>query len=194
MKLRKQDQEFRNARVFYPDPKNIDLDRVLINLFLLLRCDGTRPATRGRPKAEFEQVGAHVNALASMTGVQGIEENREIAQQWLETDIFDLVNRDRPTEANALRPARLQRASFRIEFHTPDLFNFDDVFRAQLADFRDPRSRIGTNPRHPTSNRVIFGQRGSENDLLALADEFAQVFRHSFSEPKHSAEGMLKGS
>ena len=42
MKLRKQDQEFRNPKVFYPDPKNVDLDRVLINLFLLLKCDGRR--------------------------------------------------------------------------------------------------------------------------------------------------------
>ena len=45
MKLRKQDQEFRNTKVFYPDPKNIDLDRVLINLFLLMKCGGTRPVT-----------------------------------------------------------------------------------------------------------------------------------------------------
>jgi antirestriction protein ArdC len=31
-------------------------------------------------------------------------------------------------------------------------------------------------------------------DLLALADELAQVFRHSFSEPKHTAAWMLPGT
>jgi hypothetical protein len=29
MKLRQPDQEFRNPKVFYPDPKNVDLNRVL---------------------------------------------------------------------------------------------------------------------------------------------------------------------
>jgi hypothetical protein len=132
MKLRKQDQEFRNPKVFYPDPKNIDLDRVLINLFLLLRCDGTRPATRGRPKAEFEQVGAHVQSLSEMPGVHGINENREIAQQWLETDIFDLVNRNRPSEAIAsLRPLHLDAHKIRVSKHCRD-YNHADALYAML--------------------------------------------------------------
>jgi hypothetical protein len=44
MKLRKQDQEFRNPRIFYADPKNVDLDRVLVVLFLWLKTGGMRPA------------------------------------------------------------------------------------------------------------------------------------------------------
>ena len=132
MKLRKQDQEFRNPRVFYPDPKNIDLDRVLINLFLLLRCDGTRPASRGRPKSEFEQVNAHVNSLAAMPGVKGITENREITQQWLETDIFDLVNRNRPSEAIAsLRPLHLDAHKIRVSKYCRD-YNHADALYAML--------------------------------------------------------------
>ena len=55
MKFDAADQELRNPRVFYPDPKNVDLDRVLINLFILLRCNGTRPVG-GRQKADAEQV------------------------------------------------------------------------------------------------------------------------------------------
>jgi hypothetical protein len=132
MKLRKQDQEFRNPRLFYPDPKNIDLDRVLINLFLLLRCDGTRPATRGRPKAEFEHVAAHVDALASMPGVTGVKDNREIAQQWLETDIFDLVNRNRSSEAIAsLRPLHLDAHKIRVSKYCRD-YNHADALYAML--------------------------------------------------------------
>ncbi|MET4279897.1 MULTISPECIES: hypothetical protein [unclassified Bradyrhizobium] len=132
MKLRKQDQEFRNPKVFYPDPKNVDLDRVLINLFLLLRCDGTRPATRGRAKAEFEQVRAHVETLAAMPGVTGVLENKEIAQQWLETDIFDLVNRNRPTEAIAsLRPLHLDAHKIRVSKYCRD-YNHADALYAML--------------------------------------------------------------
>lgn len=129
MKLRKQDQEFRNPKIFYPDPKNIDLDRVLINLFLLLKCEGTRPATRGRPKAEFEKVEAHLESLTKMPGVVGFSEHREIARRWLETDIFDLVNRSRPTEAIAsLRPLHLEAHKIRVAKHCRDYNHADALF------------------------------------------------------------------
>jgi hypothetical protein len=132
MKLRKQDQEFRNPRVFYPDPKNVDLDRVLINLFLLLKCEGTRPATRGRQKGEFEQVSAHLDTLSSMPGVSGLKQHAEVAKQWLETDIFDLVNRDRPTEAIAsLRPLHLDAHKIRVSKHCRD-YNHADALYAML--------------------------------------------------------------
>jgi hypothetical protein len=52
MKLRTEDQEFRNPKVFYPDPKAVELDRVLVNLFILLRCNGSRPASRS-PSRKF---------------------------------------------------------------------------------------------------------------------------------------------
>lgn len=133
MKLRKQDQEFRNPRVFYPDPKNIDLDRVLINLFVLLKCDGTRPITRGRPKAEFEKVTTHLDALSQLGGVLGFgEHNKWIAQRWLETDIFDLVNRGRPTEAIAsLRPLHLEAHKIRVARYCRD-YNHADALYAML--------------------------------------------------------------
>ncbi len=132
MKLRKQDQEFRNPKVFYPDPKNVDLDRVLINLFLLLKCDGRRPATRGRQKSEFEKVDVHLDSLTSMPGVTGFAEHREMARRWLETDIFDLVNRTRPTEAIAsLRPLHLDAHKIRVSKHCRD-YNHADALYAML--------------------------------------------------------------
>ena len=133
MKLRKQDQEFRNPKVFYPDPKNIDLDRVLINLFLLLKCDGRRPATRGRQKIEFEKVDAHLNTLSAMRGVKGFDEHREIARRWLEVDVFDLVNRGRPTtEAIAsLRPLHLDAHKIRVSKYCRD-YNHADALYAML--------------------------------------------------------------
>jgi len=129
VKLRKQDQEFRNPKVFYPDPKNVDLDRVLINLFLLLKCDGRRPATRGRQKTEFEKVDVHLEALTGMAGVKGFAEHREIARRWLETDIFDLVNRTRSTEAIAsLRPLHLDAHKIRVSKHCRDYNHADAVY------------------------------------------------------------------
>lgn len=132
MKLRKQDQEFRNPRVFYPDPKNIDLDRVLINLFLLLKCEGTRPATRGRPKTDVEKVDFHLKELCAMQGVSGFVEHEDIARRWLQTDIFDLVNRGRATEAIAsLRPLHLEAHKIRVSKYCRD-YNHADALYAML--------------------------------------------------------------
>lgn len=133
MKLRKQDQEFRNPRIFYADPKNVDLDRVLVVLFLWLRTNGMRLATRGRQKKEFEKVEVHLNRLIeSVPGISGFAENREIARQWLETDVFDLVNRGRPTEAIAsLRPLHLDAHKIRVVKYCRD-YNFADALYAML--------------------------------------------------------------
>ena len=98
MKLRKQDQEFRNPRIFYADPKSVHLDRVLVVLFLWLKTNGMRPATTGRQRKEFEKVDVHLKRLADLPGVSGFIENEEIARQWLETDVFD-----RREAAEALR-------------------------------------------------------------------------------------------
>lgn len=133
MKLQKQDQEFRNPKVFYPDPKNIDLDRVLIILFLLMKCGGTRPTSRGRQKPEFEKIQTHLDNLTKLPSVVGFSgEHRWIAEEWLKADIFDLVNRGRPTEAIAsLRPLHLEAHKIRVAKHCRD-YNHADAIYAML--------------------------------------------------------------
>lgn len=129
MKVRKQDQEFRNPKIFYPDPKNVDLDRVLVNLFVLLRCDGQRPASRGRHKRNIESVSYHAEQLAEMDGVSGFDTYPEIAKAWLESDIFDLVNRGGAREAVAsLRPLHLDAHKIRVAKHCRDYNHADAVY------------------------------------------------------------------
>jgi hypothetical protein len=132
MKLRQQDQEFRNPKLFYPDPKNIDLDRVLINFFLLLRCNGMRPATRGRQRTTVEQVDHHLEQLVAMGGTAGFAEQADVAKAWLESDIFDLVNRGGQNEAVAsLRPLHLEAHKIRVAKHCRD-YNVADALYAAL--------------------------------------------------------------
>src|ERR1039457_2187436 len=127
MKLSKQDQEFRNPKLFYPDPKSVDLDRVLVNLFLLLRCNGTRPVSRGRPKAGVEKIEYHVDQLSKLAGVSGIAEHPEVAKGWLESDIFDIVNRGTSREAvSSLRPLHLDAHKLRVAKHCRD-YNVADL-------------------------------------------------------------------
>lgn len=132
MKFDAADQELRNPKVFYPDPKNIDLDRVLINLFILLRCNGTRPAGGGRQKADAERVTYHLHTLAKMTGVSGFDEHQEVARGWLESDIFDLVNRGTEREAvSSLRPLHLDAHKVRVTKHCRD-YNVADALYSML--------------------------------------------------------------
>jgi hypothetical protein len=132
VKLRHADQEFRNPKVFYPDPKNVELDRVLINLFLLLRCNGSRPASRGRPKVSIEKVDHHADVLGGMPGVTGFAENPAIAKAWLESDIFDVVNRGGATQAVAsLRPLHLNAHKIRVSKHCRD-YNVADALYSML--------------------------------------------------------------
>lgn len=151
----KQDQEFRNPKVFYPDPKNVDLDRVLVNLFMLLKCEGQRAVTKGRPSKQIESVAHHADLLANMPGVSGFKEHPEIAKAWLESDIFDLVNRGGAKEAVAsLRPLHLDAHKIRVAKHCRDYNHADALYamlehadkqavldlRAYLDRGRDPRS------------------------------------------------------
>lgn len=132
MKLRKEDQEFRNPKIFYPDPKTIDLDRVLLNLLVLIQCGGTRPVIRGRMQPQAEKVDFHLEALSRRPGVKGFAENPHIAKGWLESDIFDLVNRGKPAEAvSSLRPLHVDAAKIRIAKHCRD-YNMADAMYAML--------------------------------------------------------------
>lgn len=133
MKLESADQELRNPKVFYPDPKNIDLDRVLINLFLLLRCNGTRPVTRGRAKQTIEKVEHHVTELAKMDGVEGFADHPAVAKAWLESDIFDVINRGKLTQAVAsLRPLHLNAHKIRVAKNCRS-YNVEDSLYAMLS-------------------------------------------------------------
>src|ERR1700720_3425657 len=77
---------------------------------------------------------------------------------------------------NALRSAGFQRACFRIEFHTPDILDLDNVLRSQLANLRNPSSGIGSDPRYPSPNRILFSKRGSENQLCLFVREATFLF------------------
>jgi hypothetical protein len=164
VKIRPQDQEFRNPKVFYPDPKSVELERVLLNLFVLLRCEGQRPASRGRHKRQIETVEFHAAQLAAMPGVTGFDEHPEIAKAWLESDIFDLVNRGGVREAVAsLRPLHLDAHKIRVAKHCRDYNHADAVYallehgdKQALADLKTYLDR-GRDPgsSHPDSQAHV---------------------------------------
>ncbi|NEZ64671.1 hypothetical protein D0962_18070 [Leptolyngbyaceae cyanobacterium CCMR0082] len=131
MKLKQEDQEFRNPKVFYPDPKNVELDRVLVNLFVLLRCDGSRPTTKARAPANFDKVNFHQKKLAALPSNKGFDEHSSITQAWLESDVFDVVNRGKGEEAEviaSLKPLHIDASKIRIAKRCRDYFVSDHLY------------------------------------------------------------------
>lgn len=117
MKLTKADQEFRNPKVFTIDPKNVDLDRVLVNLFLLLSTEGHRHAGYKVPKS-YEKMDTHHATFAQRAGSPSVARYPDVVRAWLENDVFDLVNRGKSTEIVAsLRPLHLRAHKIRIAKH-----------------------------------------------------------------------------
>ena len=61
MKLARKDYEFNNPKICHIMPKHIDLDRVMIGLFMLLKYDGRRPVSRtGRIEVTIENLADQV--------------------------------------------------------------------------------------------------------------------------------------
>lgn len=131
MKLDKEDQEFRNPKVFLPDPKAVDLERVLVNLFLLLRTEGYRHAGRKAAKS-IESMEHHVGAFEKLAGSPTVSKHPEVIRAWLENDVFDLVNRGKSNQAVAsLRPLHLDAHKIRVARHCRS-YNVDEQMYAML--------------------------------------------------------------
>lgn len=131
MKLSKEDQEFRNPKVFLIDPKNVDMDRVLVNLFLLLSTEGHRHAGRKPPKS-VESMDHHQQTFEKRAGSTSVQNHPAVVRAWLENDVFDLVNRGKATETVAsLRPLHLSAFKIRVVKHCRS-YNTDDHMYAML--------------------------------------------------------------
>ena len=94
---------------------------------------------RGRPKAGVEKIDYHVDQLSKLEGVTGESaEHPEVAKGWLESDIFDVVNRGTSREAvSSLRPLHLDAHKIRVAKHCRD-YNVADAIYASVGVWRAP--------------------------------------------------------
>lgn len=87
---------FKADEITYLDRKAIQLDRMLLRLFELLRYDG-RQAVRTRRRA------ITVNTLVAQVEqtrerFDGFEHRRDVTRAWLTNDLFEIMNRGKETE------------------------------------------------------------------------------------------------
>jgi len=114
MKIERRDYEFNNSRICHLQPKLIELDRVLINLFMLLKYNGQRPVAKtGRREVTLKNImdqllNQHPDKLL------GFADHPEIVQDWIHSDLLDLVFRGIPDKEKVASPLPLHLNAYKL--------------------------------------------------------------------------------
>ena len=114
MNIEPKDYEFNNPRICHLQPKLIELDRVLINLYMLLKYDGQRPVAKtGRREVTLKYI---VDQLLSQhpDKLHGFADHPEIIQDWIHSDLLDLVFRGIPEKEKVAAPLPLHLNAYKL--------------------------------------------------------------------------------
>lgn len=119
MNLKTRDKEFRTPKTTYVDFKHIEMDRVLTMLFPRLKYDGYASRfSRGKILTIDDFLNEFIE---KQEWFKGFDKHKEIARKWIETELLDLVNRGKATQAVAApRPLHGNTYKFRNAKHTRD--------------------------------------------------------------------------
>ncbi len=138
--LKKEDQEFRNPLIFHVDAKAIDLNRALLNLFMLIKYNGVRPKSKvGRKDMTIPNLVKRLVKLEEDGQAQGFAANEDQLHWWVLSNLVDMVNRGDPDrEAFAsLRAIHLDSYKYRNPRHARDYNVSEQVFAMLLEDRAD---------------------------------------------------------
>lgn len=105
-------RSFRATEITYLDRKTIQMDRMLLKLFELLRFDG-RPAVRRRQRA------VDLDLLVALMARQpqrfvGFDSRQDVARAWLSGDLVEIMNRDRPERMMVVGPRPFHLNAFKL--------------------------------------------------------------------------------
>jgi len=113
MRLSHRDYEFNNTRICHISPKYVEMDRVLINLYMLLKHDGRRPVLRtGRKEVTLEYI---VDQLVQHTDtLRGFQDYRDVVKDWVYSDLIDVVFRGVPDKETVAAPLPLHLNAYKL--------------------------------------------------------------------------------
>jgi hypothetical protein len=113
MALSIQQRAFKLDQITYLDRKSILLDRVLLNLFALLRFDGRQPVwmRRRRPIVVESLV---QQMIETSTRFEGFNRRPDVARAWLENDLLDLMNRGKADREKVVGPRPFHLNAYKL--------------------------------------------------------------------------------
>ncbi|RTQ45465.1 hypothetical protein EJV47_25350 [Hymenobacter gummosus] len=137
--------EFRNPQICFIDAKQINLDRTLVNLYVLLKHNGGRPRSRvksasTRTIGEPELLGLFRD-MESKGLAEGVSQHPEAVKGWLRANLMDVVSRGQTDRENlaSLKPIHLLSYLIRNQKFSRDYNTADQVYsflttRAQVSE------------------------------------------------------------
>ncbi len=114
MKLAREDYEFNNTQICHIMPKHIELDRALINLYMLLKHEGRRPVARtGRIEVDVDYI---VNQLLQQhpDELHGFADHPDVVRDWVYSDLVDMVYRGIPDKETVAAPLPLHLNAYKL--------------------------------------------------------------------------------
>lgn len=131
--LSKEERVFREPVVFAADLKAINLDNVLVNLFMLMRNNGARIKLRLSRSANFHDIHSimdrYFKSLEKRNEFLGFSDFPEAAESWLRSSLVNMVFRGKAKEnVSSLRPLHLESYRIRNQKFTRDYNTADQVF------------------------------------------------------------------
>ena len=163
-RLNNKESFFRNELIFAIDAKAINIDNTLVNLFMLLKHNGSRPksinSVRGAANNEItiDKVKQYLFSLERQGVVVGLSENPDAAEVWIRNNLVNLTNRGNPDKEKitSLRPIHLESYRVRNAAPTRDYNSADQVYLM-----------LGQNPR-VKQDFIAFLKDGWDKDTNSI--------------------------
>lgn len=119
MALRRRDTEFKHLGVSYLDFKRVQMDRVLTGFLMRLNHKGLTSRMVRRNNLSVAEFTGEFTDARHADSFQGFADHPDMARRWVETQLLDMVNRGKPTQAVAgLRPLHGLTYKFRDYYHS----------------------------------------------------------------------------
>ncbi len=114
MKLSRDDYEFNNTQICHMMPKHIELDRALINLYMLLKYEGRRPVARtGRLEVDVYYIVDQL-LLQHPDELHGFADHPDVVRDWVYSDLVDMVYRGLPDKEAVAAPLPLHLNAYKL--------------------------------------------------------------------------------
>lgn len=134
MKINQQEAIFRNELIFAADAKAVNIENILLNLFMLLNTNGVRPKqlalSGSRKEVDLETMKNIFRVLEERGEVTGFKENPEAVENWLRCNLLNMVNRGKidKEKISSLRPIHLESYKLRNAGSARDYNTADQVY------------------------------------------------------------------
>ncbi|HLU98305.1 MAG TPA: hypothetical protein VKZ89_15820 [Thermobifida alba] len=119
MALHRRDSELKHPGVSHLEYKRVEMDRVLTGFLMRVNHNGLPSKMVQRKELSVDAFVSEFTKEQHAAKFPGFAEHSDIARRWIETQLLDMVNRGRPSQAVAgLRPLHGLTYKFRNYYHS----------------------------------------------------------------------------